>query len=86
MGRAVTIHKTLIPDGQRGQYLEHLRHRREHYARANCNFWVFEEGGRPGSFVEFAEAKDVETLTKATAGAPGVTAGIPRIYKEVEIG
>jgi nucleotide-binding universal stress UspA family protein len=85
MARAVTIHKTLIEDAQRAQYLEHLRHRREHFARANCNFWVFEEAGRPGSFVEFAEAKDADALVKATAGAPGVTAGIARVYQEVEI-
>ena len=79
------MNKTLIPDGQRAQYLEHLKQRRAHYATANVNFWVFEEGGRSGSFLEFTEAKDVETLTGASSRAPGVTAGIPRIYHEVEI-
>ena len=79
------MNKTLIPDAQRAQYLDHLKQRREHYQKANCNFWVFEEGGQSGSFLEFTEAKDVETLTGGISLAPGVTAGIPRVYHEVEI-
>lgn len=86
MGRVVTMNKTLIPADQRAQYLEHVRKRRDHYRAGNCNFWVFEEAGQSGSFLEFTEAKDVETLTGAVSHAPGVTAGIPRVYQEVEIG
>ena len=43
---------------------------REHYAQANCRYWVFEEAALPGAFLEFSEAPMPQTLARAHASAP----------------
>ena len=55
-----------------------------HYQKAGCHYWVFEEAGLPGAFLEFFEAKDAETLAKAHAEAPARLLDPSRIYNEVE--
>jgi hypothetical protein len=85
MGRSLTFQRSIVPASQRKEYLARLNRRRDHYARANCNFWVFEEIGLPGAFIEFAEAPDSATLAAAHAAAPGAMGEIARIYQEVEI-
>jgi hypothetical protein len=85
MARSLTFQRSIVPSSQRKDYLARLHHRRDHYARANCKFWVFEEMGLPGAFIEFAEAADAATLAAAHAGAPGAMGDTARIYQEVEI-
>ena len=85
MPRALTIKRTVVPQGERKRYLERLRQRRDHYQRAGCNFRVFEEAALPGAFVEFMEAADPATLSAAHASAPDPVFDANRIYRELEI-
>lgn len=86
MARALTLKRTVVPHAERKKYVERLRVRRDYYKRANCNFWVFEEAGLPGAFIEFTEAADAAVLTAAHANAPDVVFDATRVYREVEIG
>jgi hypothetical protein len=85
VSRALTIKRTVVPQHERKTYLGRLRVRRDYYARAGCNFWVFEEAGLPGAFIEFTEAGDAAVLNAAHAGAPDVVFDATRVYREVEI-
>lgn len=84
-GKALTIQRTLVPKGEREKYFERLRRKRDHYAAANCRFWVFEEGSLPGAFIEFYEADEPETLVKAHASAPDRILDSGRVYLQTEI-
>jgi hypothetical protein len=83
--RALTIKRTVVPQPERKRYLARLRLRRDYYKRASCNFWVFEEAGLPGAFIEFTEATDAAVLTAAHANAPEAVFDATRVYREVEI-
>jgi len=85
MARALTIQRTLVTPSERERFQERLRRKQAHYAKANCRFWVFEEAGLPGAFLEFFEASDPETLARAHAGAPDPVLDPNRIYTEVEL-
>ena len=85
MARSLTLQRSIVPLHQRKEYIKRLHERRDHYVRANCKFWVFEEVGLPGAFIEFAEAPNPETLAAAHAAAPGAMGESARIYQEVEI-
>ena len=85
MARALTLQRSIVPMHQRKEYIQRLRERRDHYARASCEFVVFEEVGLPGAFIEFAEASDAGTLARAHSAAPGAMGDAARIYQEVEI-
>ncbi len=85
MPRALTIHRTIVPQQDRTQYLARARARRDHYARSKCNFWVFEEAGLPGAFIEFTEAPDRASLAAAHAAAPPSAVDAARVYVEVEL-
>ncbi|HYV98253.1 MAG TPA: hypothetical protein VE967_12410 [Gemmatimonadaceae bacterium] len=85
MPRALTLQRAMVPAIDRAKYLAALRHRRAHYHNADCRFWVFEEAGLPGLFIEFVEANDAETLRAAHARAPERLRDPSRVYTEVEI-
>ena len=85
MPRVLTMQRTIVPPAERKNYLARLRRKREHYARANCSYWVFEETTLPGAFLEFFEAADEETLAGAHAGAPEAVLDPQRTYREVEL-
>ncbi|MDE3151376.1 MAG: hypothetical protein KGL93_03940 [Gemmatimonadota bacterium] len=85
MPRALTVQRTLIPPQERKRYGERLVRRQEYYAKAGCRFWAFEEAGLPGAFLEFFEAPDVETLTRAHQSAPDPILDSGRVYIEVEL-
>ena len=85
MARVMTIQRAMIPAMRREQYLARLHNRRAHYLDAGCRFWVFEEIGLPGLFMEFAEAGDAATLTAAHVAAPEKLRDPSRVYAEVEI-
>ena len=84
MGRALTIQRTLVTPPERERFHERLRRKKAYYATANCKYWVFEEAGLPGAFLEFFEASDAETLARAHAGAPDQVLDPNRVYTEVE--
>ena len=43
MPRALTVQRTLVTPPERKKFAERLKRNREHYAQANCRYWVFEE-------------------------------------------
>lgn len=85
MARALTIQRTLVTPGERERFHEKLRRKKEYYAREKVRFWVFEEAGLPGAFLEFFEADDPATLARAHAGSPDHVIDPNRVYKEVEL-
>ena len=85
MARVLSMQRTIVPPKERKKYLARLRAKRDHYARANCKYWVFEETTVPGAFLEFFEAADEETLSGAHAGAPEAVLDPQRTYREVEL-
>ena len=85
MARVLTIKRTVVPQGERKKYLARLSVRRDYYKRAGCSFWVFEEAGLTGAFIEFTEAADAGVLSAAHADAPDLVFDPGRVYKEVEI-
>ena len=84
--RWLTLHRSIVPAGDRKKFMERLRERRAYYEQAKCTFWVFEESGLPGALIEFVEAPDRETLQSALDGAPDHIVDAARIYREVESG
>lgn len=83
--RALTMQRTLVLPPQRKTFFERLSKKKRYYAEANCRFWVFEEAGLPGAFLEFIEAPDSDTLAQAQASAPHPLLDPGRVYTEVEI-
>jgi hypothetical protein len=84
MSRVLTIQRTLVPRADREKYFERIGRKRAHYQAAKCRFWVFEEMGLPGAFIEFFEADDPEVLARAHAGSPERILDAGRIYMQVE--
>ena len=84
-GRALTVHRQIVTPTERARYLARLRERRDYFKRANCSFWVFEEAGLQGAFIEFTEGPSRATLTAALAGAPEGGGDPGRVYQEVEL-
>ena len=85
MPRALTIQRTLVTPSDREKFQVKLRKKADYYTKANCRFWVFEEAGLPGAFLEFFEAADAETLARAHAEAPEQVLDPNRVYQEVEL-
>jgi hypothetical protein len=85
MPRALTIQRTLVTPPERDRFHELLVRKRDYYAKANCRFWVFEEQGLPGAFLEFVEAADAQTLARAHKAAPDPMLDPNRVYTEVEL-
>lgn len=85
MARALTIQRSVIPAADRARHLERLRAKRDHYRSKQCRYWVFEEAGVHGAFLEFVEADSAETLTAAHASAPDSPIDATRVYVELEL-
>lgn len=85
MGRVLSIHRITVTPADRTRYYERLRQKRAHYEGAGCRFWVFEESGLPGAFLEFFEANDAQALARAHATSPQPPLDPNRIYHEVEL-
>jgi hypothetical protein len=85
MERVLTMQRAMVPATERARYMVRLRERRAHYVAADCRFWVFEEIGLPGLFIEFTEAHDQATLAAAHANAPERLRDPSRVYTEVEV-
>jgi hypothetical protein len=85
MGRALTIQRSVIPASDRAKQLERLKAKRDHYRAKQCRYWVFEEAGVHGAFLEFVEADTADALAAAHATAPDAPIDATRIYLEVEL-
>ena len=85
MPRALSIHRSIVPAGDRARYFDRLKARRDHYVKAKCKFWAFEEAALTGAFIEFTEASDAATLAAAHAASPEPVLDAARIYTEVEL-
>jgi len=85
MSRALSIHRITVTPAERKRYYERLKKKRAYYEGVGCRFWVFEEAGLPGAFLEFCEAPDPQTLARAHASAPERVLDPARIYHEVEL-
>jgi hypothetical protein len=84
MPRALTIERSKVARHERDAYFTGLRERRDRLKAAACNFWVYEDPGDPGLFVEFTEARDAETLAAGRAAVSESETGAP-ILTEVEL-
>ncbi len=85
MSRALSMQRTVVPPGDRAEFLERMQVREAHYTGAGCQFWLFEEAALTGAFIEFTEARDVATLTSAHARAVEPPLDPARIYTQVEL-
>lgn len=85
MARALTSKRTVVTPAERDRYLERAARRREHFTRAGCRYWVFEETDLAGAFIEFIEGPAVPALESALAAAPDPFLEQLRIYEEVEL-
>jgi hypothetical protein len=65
------------------EFYDTARLRRAYFEAAGCRYWVFEQQATPGTFVEFAEAPDADTLAAALRGQSGNAFSGP-VYFEVE--
>ena len=83
--RVLTIQRTLVTPPDRAKFAVRLQQKRAYYAQAGCRYWVFEETSLPGAFLEFFEAPDADTLSKAHAAAPERVLDPSRVYHEVEL-
>ena len=84
MPRALTIVRSKVSRHERDAYFTALRERRERLRAAHCNFWVYEDPGEPGLFIEFTEARDADTLLAAHAATEDAEASSP-ILTEVDL-
>ena len=84
MARALTIVRSKVSRHERTAYFAALRDRRDRLRAAECNFWVFEDPGEPGLFIEFTEARDADTLVAARTAVADSEAGA-QILTEVEL-
>jgi hypothetical protein len=85
MPRALSVQRSIVPSVERAKYIERLKARKEHYERAGCKFWVFEEAALPGAFIEFTESASADALTAAHAAAPEKVLDPDRIYHELDL-
>jgi hypothetical protein len=82
--RALTIERSKVSRHERDAYFAGLRERRDRLRATACNFWVYEDPGEPGLFVEFTEARDADTLVAGRAAVFESENGAP-ILTEVEL-
>jgi len=82
--RALTIERSKVARHERDTYFAALRERRDRLRAAECNFWVYEDPGEPGLFIEFIEARDADTLAAGRALVFESNVGAP-ILNEVEL-
>jgi hypothetical protein len=67
----------------RAAFVALARARRDILRASGCNYWVFENHARPGTFLEFLEASDAESL-RAARSAVGASGDAP-ILSEVRL-
>lgn len=85
MARAISMRHTVAPTADRTEFRERARQARAHYTSMGCKYWLFEEPGLPGAYIEFFEAADPDTLQSAHRTAPEPIPETARMYVEVEL-
>ena len=85
MPRVLTIQRTLVVPPDREKFALRLKRMQAYYTQAGCRYWVFEETSLAGAFLEFFEAPDAATLSRAHASAPDRVLDPARVYHEVEL-
>lgn len=85
MARSLTISRAVVAAGERDGFLERFRARESYFQAMGCRYWIFEEQGSPGVFVEFCEAADEETLSAAHSGSPDRFSDVGPIFSIVEL-
>lgn len=85
MSRVLSIQRTLVTPRDREKFALRLKRNQAYYKQAGCRYWVFEETGLPGAFLEFFEAPDAATLSRAHASSPERILDPARLYHEVEL-
>jgi hypothetical protein len=85
MPKVLTIGRTTVSADQRDAFLARVAARKAHYSAHDVRYWVFEEASLPGAFVEFCEANDAATLSKAHAATTDAPSGALRQYLEVGV-
>jgi hypothetical protein len=83
--RAIAMRHTVAPAPERDEFRERARQSLAHYSSSGCRYWLFEESGLPGAYVEFFEAGDPDTLQRAHRSAPAPLSDNARLYVEVEL-
>jgi hypothetical protein len=84
MPRALTLQRTVVPQGDRERLLARARTLRSHYDAAQCHYWLFEDAELRGAFIEFVEAPDAGVLIAAQRASPHPVGVDPtRVYKEI---
>jgi hypothetical protein len=83
--RAISMRQTVVPAGDRDEFLARAGRSRAHYTGRGCQYWIFEEATLPGAYVEFFEAKDRHALLEAHGDAPQPILESARMYVEVEL-
>ena len=85
MPRAISMRQTVVPTGDRDEFIERASRSRAHYGGRGCSYWLFEEATLPGAYVEFFEASDRSKLLEAHRDAPQPILESARMYVEVEL-
>jgi len=88
MPRVLVMSERAVTEGERAAYLQTLAVRRERATAASANFWVFEQRGRRGRFLEFVEAGQPESLNAAVLALASVDSAfltdLPRWFEVPE--
>ncbi|GAC1516684.1 MAG: hypothetical protein NVS1B4_13030 [Gemmatimonadaceae bacterium] len=79
------MQRTIVPPHDRKRYMQRMTAKKAYYASKSCRFWVFEEAGLPGAFLEFYESANAASLAEAHAGAAEPVLDPARVYREVEL-
>jgi hypothetical protein len=82
--RALSIRQAKVVGDDRADFRFQAMRARAHYASAGCRYWLFESDAEAGTFVEFVEAPDGETLRLARRLAPGGEENAPT-YTEIPL-
>lgn len=83
MKRVLTMAQRKLQADEVADFYDTARRRRAYFEAAGCRYWVFEQRTAPGTFVEFAEGPDVDTLAAALRAHAGDAFDGP-IFAEVE--
>lgn len=82
MKRVLTMAQHTLAANELADFYDIARRRRAYFEAAGCRYWVFEQRTAPGTFVEFAEGPDVDTLAAALRAHSDAFDG--PIFSEVE--
>ena len=84
MPRALALRETKIAAEDRADYRFQAMRARAHFAASGCHYWLFESDAEVGTFLEFIEGPDGETLRLARRLAPGGSEVSPT-YTEIPL-